>query len=371
MNGLHITLLGGFDRRLPSAGGVRSYVESLERFLDSVGVPHLTVLSGPEWDVGEDWCTVPVIRSGSTAHMQASMSANFKRLPIPENTIVHAQRPDYLLPFLLGGIASKWVCTFHGNPFEGMRQTRNPAVFAAYAFLEAVVLHKTARAIFVDVGSATQYFARYPWARAISEVIPNGIDTAVFRPTDRAAEKRRWGFWNRTFLYAGRLEPEKRVVEIVQAFRKLGMKNCELIIAGDGSQRSAVEEYARGANVRFLGPVRRSEMPSLMNAADAVVMYSLYEGLPSTVLEALACGTPVLATPVGALPDVVKDGENGHLVSSQAELVEGMRSVCLDKIVASDSVSKAVEPYSWSILGPRVLQVYEFVQQLAERRSRR
>lgn len=318
----------------------------------------MTVLSGPILQVGEGWCTVPVHKRGSTLHALASLCANIRQLPIPDDSVIHAQRPDDLLPFVLVGRDHSWVCTIHGNPHLGMKESRSNAIFAGYTTVETFVLRQASGVIFVDSQTAGEYAARLPWLKERIAIIPNAIDIEMFRPVDRGQERRKWGFDGTTFLYAGRIEEEKRVVEIVRAFRALSLKDTELVIAGDGREKRIVEAEAYGANVKFLGTVSRSSMPSLLNAADAVVLFSTREGLPSTVLEALACGTPVIATPVGALPEVVKDGKTGVLISSREELTEAMRSVCRGEVVPSPSIAHVVEPYSWPRLGARILEVY-------------
>jgi glycosyltransferase involved in cell wall biosynthesis len=239
-----------------------------------------------------------------------------------------------------------------------MRWERSGVVFAGYAALENLLLRRVARVIFVDSHTARHYLGRYPWLRDAFDLVPNPIDTQVFRPTDKVLAKRAWGFKGTTFLYAGRLEAEKRVIEIVRAFRELDAGDAQMVIAGDGRDRIAAEREAEGANVLFLGTIDRTRMPSLMNAVDAVLLYSTREGLPSTILEALACGVPAITTAVGALSDVVKDGENGFLVSSRPDFVKAMKSICRGDVVAGASITKTVEPYSWSRLGPRILKSY-------------
>jgi glycosyltransferase involved in cell wall biosynthesis len=289
----------------------------------------------------------------------AATCANIRRLPIPPGSIIHAQRPDDLLPFLLREADDfTWVCTVHGNPFDGMRWERSGVVFAGYAALENLLLRRVARVIFVDSPTARRYLMRYPWLKDACALVPNPVDTQIFHPTDRASAKSLWGFKGTTFLYAGRLEPEKRVVEIVRAFRELDAADAQLVIAGDGRDRIAVEREAQGASVRFLGTIDKSKMPGLMSAADAVILFSTREGLPSAILEALACGTPSIATPAGALPDVIRDGENGFLVSSRAHLVNAMRSILRGDVVAGASIARTVEPYSWTSLGPKILRSY-------------
>ena len=86
-----------------------------------------------------------------------------------------------------------------------------------------------------------------------------------------------------------------------------------LLVAGDGPEREEMERLA-SERVRFLGPLPREDVLRLFRAADASLLSSTWENFPHTVVESLAVGTPVIATAVGGVPEVVKDGENGLLV---------------------------------------------------------
>ncbi len=363
---MHVTLVGGYDDRVPSSGGVRPYVDSVARYLEGAGIPHLEVVSSGKLEFGIHRLAFPVRKPRSTLNFIGSLSANLRRLPIPWDTIVHVQRPDLMLPFLLGATGKARVCTIHGNPLEGIRERAGPGIFAGYALLEAHVLRRTDLVIFVDSVNASAYLQRYPWLEGRIEVIPNAVDTNVFRTADRGAAKAKWGFEGTVFLYAGRLQPEKRVIEIVRAFRELRGHDVSLAVAGVGRDAPAIAEEARAADVRMLGPVAREQMPSLMNASDALLLYSTREGMPTVVLEALASGLPVITTPVGAVPDVVKEGKSGFLVTSRAGLTEAMERIRNGELRPSDAISRMVRQYSWDLVGPSLLGAYSKAAQAAD-----
>jgi glycosyltransferase involved in cell wall biosynthesis len=92
------------------------------------------------------------------------------------------------------------------------------------------------------------------------------------------------------------------------------------VVAGEGDERAPLERRARelglAERVRFLGPLPRERIFELFRAADAAILSSSWENFPHTVVEALAVGTPVLATRVGGVAEVVHDGENGLLVAT-------------------------------------------------------
>ena len=118
-------------------------------------------------------------------------------------------------------------------------------------------------------------------------------------------------------VFAGRLGPQKAVGALLAAVA--GVPRVSLVIAGDGPERAELEgrvtQLGLEERVRFLGSVPRETVLRLFRAADASVLPSAWENFPHTVVEALAVGCPVIATAVGGVPEVVRDGENGLLVA--------------------------------------------------------
>jgi len=122
--------------------------------------------------------------------------------------------------------------------------------------------------------------------------------------------------------YIGRLSQEKGILNLMEAILKVAETRDELtfLIAGDGQLRPQVEEYTNKSNtkVKFVDWIPHDELPEYLNRLRLLILPSYTEGLPNIMLEAMACGTPVLATPVGAVPDVIKDGETGFIMENNA-----------------------------------------------------
>jgi glycosyltransferase involved in cell wall biosynthesis len=120
----------------------------------------------------------------------------------------------------------------------------------------------------------------------------------------------------RVLAFAGRLGPQKALGMALEAVA--AVPDVTLVIAGDGPDRAALERQARElgleTRVRFLGSVSREQVLRLFRAADASVLSSAWENFPHTLVEALAVGCPVIATAVGGVPEVIREGENGLLV---------------------------------------------------------
>jgi glycosyltransferase involved in cell wall biosynthesis len=160
------------------------------------------------------------------------------------------------------------------------------------------------------------------------EVWGRGVDVETYNPRHRsAAWRQRLGLEGRTtFLYVGRIASEKRVDHLVAAYAmaqsQLPADSTRFIIAGAGPREAAVRAAAP-PGTEFLGYLdRRTELPALYASADVFVFASLTETLGLVVLEAMASGLPVIATPAGGVADHLRDGMNG--IAVPAEPVDAM-----------------------------------------------
>jgi len=153
------------------------------------------------------------------------------------------------------------------------------------------------------------------------QTIPNGVDISRYRsasPLNRAS----LGWKNEDVIIAciARLEPEKGHAALLDAFQQVHARfsHARLLLIGDGSERGSLNTRVTALNlngsVQFLGI--RGDIPALLATSDIVALASSREGLPLVVLEAMAAGKPVVATRVGSVPDVVKDGQSGFLIPS-------------------------------------------------------
>jgi glycosyltransferase involved in cell wall biosynthesis len=122
--------------------------------------------------------------------------------------------------------------------------------------------------------------------------------------------RKEFGLTGPTLVFAGRLTAQKSLALGIAAARRAGV---DLVIAGDGPDREALEQLGYG---RFLGALPRRKVLELFRAGDASLLSSSWENFPHTVVEALAVGTPVIATRTGGVAEVLEDGVNGLLVES-------------------------------------------------------
>jgi len=158
---------------------------------------------------------------------------------------------------------------------------------------------------------------------------------------------------------AGRLTEQKALEDTLAALARV--PRVALLVLGDGPERAALERRAAQLDlsdrVRFLGAGTRDDVMVLFRAVDAALLTSAWENLPHTLLEALAAGTPVIATAVGGIPEVVRDGENGLLVPPRdvAAAASAIDRLVRDEVLRA-SLAAAAAPSVEELAEPRILR---------------
>jgi len=151
-------------------------------------------------------------------------------------------------------------------------------------------------------------------------VLRNGVDLEMFRPVDRTAARARFGLGRPTVLSVGHLIARKGHDLVIQAMPEL--PQAELLIVGEGPERAALENLAHRVGVadrvRLLGGLPHHDMKDIYSAADVLVLASSREGWANVLLEAMACGTPVVASNVWGTPEVVAAPQAGLLLPERS-----------------------------------------------------
>jgi len=144
-------------------------------------------------------------------------------------------------------------------------------------------------------------------------VLRNGVDLSLFRPVDRGPAREALGLVGPTLLSVGALIPRKGHERTIGALALL--PGWHLLIAGEGPERGRLEALATqlgvGGRVQFLGAWPHKNLPALYGAADLSVLASSREGWANVLLESMACGTPVVASPIPGNTDVIQSAESG------------------------------------------------------------
>ncbi len=200
--------------------------------------------------------------------------------------------------------------------------------------------------------------------------IPNGVDLAALRSSPVDAEPPFPAVKDVPFaLFLGRFHPRKGIDVLIRAWGKAGVGNARLALAGKGREDAPLRELAAVTPgndcIDFLGPVYGSAKQWLLqNAAVVVAPTRTWEGLPVVVLEALACGRPVIGTNVGGIVDLIKPDVNGLLV--EKEDVDGLAAALTEllgdparRARLSAGATQAIAPYDWKIVAGQYVALYE------------
>lgn len=213
-------------------------------------------------------------------------------------------------------------------------------------------------------------------------VVPGGVNLDLFRPGARQTARWTLGLGPEpTLLFVGRIQRLKGIDILIRAAGALRQQIGPLrvlIVGGSGDAAGQTEEEAREVErlraivdeldlhdtVRFVGAAEQSRLALYYQAADVTVMPSTYESFGLVAVESLACGTPVVASRVGGLATIVKDGENGALVPWRDPLLfaDRIRPILAEPVLAARLRRGALETarhYSWDGVAARTLDVYD------------
>jgi len=205
------------------------------------------------------------------------------------------------------------------------------------------------------------------------KVITPGVNLQVFQPGNRSKAKEKLSLSSgKMVLYAGRVEPLKGIDIAINAISKLELNEVvDLIVVGGDSTSDTIvaelKELARSfgiyKQVKFVGSVRQSLLAEFYRAADALIFPSYYESFGLVALEAMASGTPVVASRVGGLPQLIKNGETGYLVPFRCpESFTEKLEVILSNPILQDAIGASARrdamDYSWGNAAKKLARFY-------------
>jgi len=151
-------------------------------------------------------------------------------------------------------------------------------------------------------------------------VLRNGVDLSRFKPLNKSHCREKFGLRRKTLLSVGYLIERKGNHIIIEALKQL--PDVDLMIVGEGEEEAALKSLARRCGVsdrvKFIGSVKQDKLPEYYSAVDALILASSREGWANVLLEAMACGTPVVATNVWGTPEVVRSPCAGVLMEKRA-----------------------------------------------------
>ena len=362
MTSLKVTLVAGIDPAQTRPGGIRSYVLGLARYLASTGADvTLLGMGGPAHNEPFRFVAVTADSHASSLAFHLGLRKTIRHRTVSEG-VIHAQRPDDLVPFLAQYRRPPLVATVHGDPLPGIRDRHGWAASTVYRRWESKAVAASARLLFVDRASREAFSRRYPQQAAKFVDTAVGIDLDGFRPGVPGEARRAWGLDDRPHvLFAGRFEREKNLELLARALA-LCETHPTLLLAGAGRSTATFPSLLNGVPHRFLGVVPHEQMASLFSAVDATMLPSIREAMPLACLESLACGTPVVATRAGRLPEIVQSGANGFVVDGiPARFAQAIDQVIHASKQMRERCRASVENFGWDHVGPSLIQVYREV----------
>ncbi len=277
----------------------------------------------------------------------------------------HFGHPDGVAAALLGAALNRpFVVTLRGNE----------TMHASYAFRRKAISWALRRAAGVITVSAPlrEFALSLGAAPDRVAVIPNGVDTSIFYPRPRSRPKG----GAKVILSAGYLIERKGHHHLIRAAKRLRERGvrCEVWIAGGPGREGQFEERLRGLTaeldlvdaVQFLGAVPPSRLGELMSEADVFCLASSREGWPNVVNEALACGTPVVATRIGGVPELVPSPEYGIIVEpGDQQGLEAALEAALSREWNREAIARWGQSRSWDNVAREVVA---FLEQAIKRR---
>lgn len=236
----------------------------------------------------------------------------------------------------------------------------------------------------VDAGHMVEHYGADPGKIAI---IPPGVDLERFRPMDRAEALARTGYdpCDRLLLFVGRMDPVKGLDTLLRAMHEVVRREpamlehaCLCVVGGQKPEDEAAvdaeiehihalrRQLGLGDFVRFVGMLSQDDLPHWYNAAEVVIVPSRYESFGMVALEAMACGTPVIATDVGGLATLVRDGRTGFLVPDGDPIALANKLLPLLALpeihdTLGEHGMATAEAYGWPSIAERVEALYEDV----------
>lgn len=174
---------------------------------------------------------------------------------------------------------------------------------------------------FVLTNEEREYLSKFVNKNKI-EIQTMGVDFDIFKPMDKTdvRKKLNLNLTGKYLFYVGRLHKDKGFDYLLMAFPKILKEHPEtiLLLAGGGPYRKNLENLAKNlgiqGNIEFLGNLPNDQLPIFYNMADLFILPSLSEGVPVSCIESLACETPIVATKVGGIPDIISNFNGGGVL---------------------------------------------------------
>ena len=284
----------------------------------------------------------------------------FQRLKTADYDLIdaHYVYPDGFAAMLLGSLLKKpVVVSARGsdiNQFSEFKVIR-PLIRQVLSRANGLIaVSQSLKDKMVQLGCRTDNLA----------VVGNGVDPQKFMPRPSIEMRQKLGLPNDRpiAIGIGTLNENKGFHILIEAVSRLRSRGIMLLIIGDGPSRSDLEQQVLKAGlkdtVRLIGTVPHGELSAWYGAADVFCLASSREGCPNVVLEAMACGRPVVATRVGGIPELVVSTEFGTLVERSPEAFEAALTDAFKRTWDHHAIAAQARSHGWDQVGTQVMDVY-------------
>ncbi len=379
------------------AGGQNNYVKQLALALENRGwqidiVTHWCDATAPQIEEFGTACRVIRIEAGhrgfvSKDEMYAMLPDFYKEM---KNTLILDSYDIVHTHYWLSGLIGKKLKEDFNLPFVhtshslGWAKAKATGIKDARRIKAERAILKATDHIVATTNNEKQLIEDKIGSHSPIKVIPIGVDQAFKVHGIRTHLRKNAGYGTPLFVFAGRLEETKGIFTLLKAFQLLVKKNApvftpRLLIAGgeenaiDPLTKLPLDEQLRNSlagieeYVEFLGPQSQDELALLFNISTATVVPSYYESFGMVAAEAQACGSPVIASDVGGLKNVVQDGITGLLVETKNEidLAIAMEVLSVNSLLAErlsrQAVRIAKKDFDWVSISNRIHSMYEVI----------
>ena len=322
-------------------GGVAQHVNGLSKFLTNQNHKVDTISS-------KNTFTIPIKGLRNPSFM---LSSFLKSRTVKGNDIVHAHNIPAALA--MKKAAGKKVLSLHGIYSQQITELHGKIYSSISKNYEEKALN-WADSVTAVSKEACEYYSKFGFN---VRYVPNAIDL------DNFPKKSIKKFENQ-IIYAGRLSKEKGINTLLDAAEHLPAE-YNLLIAGIGPEEKKVRNLADSkTNVHYLGYQSKQNTISLIRGSDLVIQPSLMEGISSTLLEAMGCGTCILASNVGGNVEIIENNKTGVLIepNNAEKLLEKISDLLIEdkkRVAMAAQGLKTIVKYDWKQVGKLYLDIYE------------
>ena len=324
-------------------GGIAQHVDGLSQFLTRLG-HQVDIISSA------NTLTIPIKRLQNPSFMISSfLKTKFKK----NNDIIHAHHLAGALA--MKNASGKKILSIHGVYSKNIAQLYGKTTSNISKKYEKTVLN-LADAITVNSNEGYNYYTEMGFNVV---QIPNAIDLNII-------PKKSTRQYENQIIFAGRLSKEKGVEILLETGAHLP-DNYHLLIAGSGPLEEKVKKLAaKKSNIHYLGYQQKQDVLSFIHSSDLLLQPSLEEGISSTILEAMGCGTCILASNIEGISEVVQNGKTGVLVepnNSNALLneIQDLLQKKEKRLRMANEGLEIVKQYDWQEVGKIYLNFYESI----------